>query len=684
MDMGVRVVVVVMIVIMPVVMPVVMIVTVIVIGADAAHMMMMTGLGRALLAFVADNLFAVFAQLAVHGRLTVQDLEGPFDETIHHQRMVVQIGRFQNFQIGMGLGRFLRLGIDPLDQNTGEQKIGEDDDATEPQPRHPCQGLIHQRIGDAGKGDLGPAETHAFPQHARHLGNVGIGVRVIGAAPNHQQQGIFAADAVAPLGLGFLDALAGGGQQLGIDGQFPAITDIQIGIGGGKGIDFPRQVVLDVTRGEQHAGHRQNAADTLRFQRFKAVADDGPSEFQKAAFNPELGQPRFQCFRQRLEFRHRLSIAATMAAQHKSDCIAHILGPCLRGKAVRVITVSRPKVTDYRGSAVDPQRQCRMVWPMLSLPLILAAGLAGDALLGEMTPLFRRIPHPVVAVGHVIDWADRHLNRPERGSTALKARGILVALALPVSTAALGYVLHGLAHELPYGWLIEAFCIAVLVAQNSLYSHVRQVSTALKVGGVDAGRTSVARIVGRDVAQLDRHGVARASVESLAENFADGVVAPVFWYVVAGLPGLLAAKTINTLDSMIGHRSPSYLHFGWASARLDDVINLIPARLSALLLVLACIFAPTGSPSRAARITWADCGNHPSPNSGWPEAAMAGGLDFSLGGPRAYTGGVREGQWIGKGRAMLEPADIDRALLVFTVACLLNAALALEVLGWLG
>ena len=317
---------------------------------------------------------------------------------------------------------------------------------------------------------------------------------------------------------------------------------------------------------------------------------------------------------------------------------------------------------------------------MIPSSLILTVGLLGDAALGEMGPLFRLIPHPVVMAGGLIEWCDRHLNRPGRSAASLRNRGIATALLLVGLAAGLGFLLHLAALVLPYGWIIEAFVIAVLVAQRSLYSHVRDVVKALKKGGVEDGRPMVARIVGRDVTRLDLHGVARAAIESLAENFADGVVAPIFWYVLLGLPGLLGYKMLNTLDSMVGYRSPHYLHFGWASARLDDVANLLPARLAGLIMSLAVIFSPGGNPFKALTTMKSDARRHPSPNSGWPEAAMAGGLGLALGGPRTYQGGIVEGQWIGSGRAMAQAFDIERALITFIAACLINAGLAIEVL----
>jgi adenosylcobinamide-phosphate synthase len=201
---------------------------------------------------------------------------------------------------------------------------------------------------------------------------------------------------------------------------------------------------------------------------------------------------------------------------------------------------------------------------------------------------------------------------------------------------------------------------------------------------LEAGRFAVSRIVGRDPQSLDAHGVARAAIESLAENFSDAVVAPVFWYVLLGLPGLLAYKAVNTLDSMVGYRDDRYRDFGWASARLDDLLNLIPARLSGLILSVAALFAPRGNPFRAAITMVRDARHHRSPNSGWPEAAMAGALDLALGGPRKYPGLTVTESWMGKGRAMANVADIDRALVLFTAACVIDAGLVVGLLWLVG
>ncbi|WP_096704622.1 adenosylcobinamide-phosphate synthase CbiB [Magnetospirillum sp. 15-1] len=304
--------------------------------------------------------------------------------------------------------------------------------------------------------------------------------------------------------------------------------------------------------------------------------------------------------------------------------------------------------------------------------MLLFMAIAVDAALGEMGPLFRLLPHPVVLIGRLIGALDRRLNRPERSEADRRRRGILVALGLSVVALGTGAVIAFLARTLPHAWLFEVFVAATLLAQRSLFEHVHDVAVALKDNGLEAGRYAVSRIVGRDPQSLDSHGVVRAAVESLAENFGDGVVAPVFWYALLGLPGLLLYKTINTADSMIGHRNDKYRAFGMASARLDDALNLIPARLAGLLLILAAPFVPRGRPWGALVTMLRDAGHHRSPNSGWPEAAAAGALDLALGGPRKYPGLVVDEKWIGTGRARAETSDIQRALHLYTVACLLQ------------
>jgi adenosylcobinamide-phosphate synthase len=309
-----------------------------------------------------------------------------------------------------------------------------------------------------------------------------------------------------------------------------------------------------------------------------------------------------------------------------------------------------------------------------TLGLLLLALLL-DAVFGEMPLLFRLVPHPVVLIGRAIAAADRRLNRIERSERARLIRGGLVTLVLVAAAAAIGAAIHWVAVLLPFGWFLELFVMTALIAQRSLYDHVRAVAAGLRENGLAGGRAAVAHIVGRDPSQLDEHGVCRAAIESLAENFSDGVAAPVFWTALFGLPGLLAYKTINTLDSMIGHKTPRYLYFGRVAARLDDVANWIPARLSGLILAAAAAFMPGARPLAALRTMAADAAKHRSPNAGWPEAAVAGALDLALAGPRRYPEMTVNDPWIGGGRARATVADIAAALRLYVVACILDAAL---------
>ena len=301
--------------------------------------------------------------------------------------------------------------------------------------------------------------------------------------------------------------------------------------------------------------------------------------------------------------------------------------------------------------------------------LVLFAALLLDAGIGDAPGVFRRLPHPVVLIGRAIAWFDRRLNREERSEAARRARGVFTVMLLIIAAALVGLLLERLSRAVAVGWLIELLVIAVLVAQRSLFEHVRAVAEALADKGLHAGREAVRHIVGRDPMSLDDHGVARAGIESLAENFSDGVVAPVFWTILFGLPGLFVYKTANTLDSMIGHLSPRYRSFGWAAARLDDALNLVPARLAGLLIAVAAALTPQARGGAALRTMLRDAAKHRSPNAGWPEAAIAGALGLALAGPRHYAARIVEDPWIGDGRARATAADIYRALLVYVVAC---------------
>ncbi|MBI3499607.1 MAG: cobalamin biosynthesis protein CobD [Proteobacteria bacterium] len=311
---------------------------------------------------------------------------------------------------------------------------------------------------------------------------------------------------------------------------------------------------------------------------------------------------------------------------------------------------------------------------------LLLLALAIDAYVGELPFLFRYVPHPVVLIGNTIGWFDRRLNRITRGERDRFWRGVATAAILTGAAVALGLGLQWLSTRSKLGLIVALFLMVTLVAQRSLYDHVEAVRRALAEDGLAAARIQVSRIVGRDPNQLDEHGVARAAIESLAENFSDGVVAPVLWTAVFGLPGLFLYKTANTLDSMIGHRSPRYEHFGKAAARLDDALNLVPARLSGLIIASAALFAPGARPLAALATMGRDAGSHRSVNAGWPEAAMAGALGLALAGPRRYPELVVNDPWIGGGRARATHQDIRRALNLYVIACLIDAGLVAALL----
>jgi adenosylcobinamide-phosphate synthase len=280
--------------------------------------------------------------------------------------------------------------------------------------------------------------------------------------------------------------------------------------------------------------------------------------------------------------------------------------------------------------------------------LLLAAALLIDRAVGDPPRLWRRIPHPIVVIGRLLDWSEQRLNNPTISFAARRRHGALAMLALVAAAGALGTALTFGLNAVPFGVALEALLVAIFFAQKSLLDHVTAVEQGFATGGIAGGRRAVAHIVGRDVTELDGAGVACAAIESAAENFSDGVVAPAFWYALLGLPGLLVFKLVNTADSMHGHRTPRYEAFGWAAARLDDLLNFIPARLSAGLIALAGGLAGC-SVRLAMGAALRDAPKHKSPNAGWPEAALAGALGLALGGPRRYGEIAVAGVWLNAG-----------------------------------
>lgn len=311
------------------------------------------------------------------------------------------------------------------------------------------------------------------------------------------------------------------------------------------------------------------------------------------------------------------------------------------------------------------------------------AAMISDLCLGYPDRVWRAVGHPVSWIGRLIGVLERTLNRgPDARRRALGALALAVAVA---AAAGVGLALASLARGWP-GFLLVAVLAGTLIAQRSLARHVAEVAEALEQRGTAAGRQAVARIVGRDVASLDEAGVARAAIESLAENFSDGIVAPVLWLALGGLPAAAAYKAINTADSMIGHRSERYRAFGWSAARLDDLVNLPASRLAAALVATGAGMLPGASAAGAWRTVRRDARHHRSPNAGWPEAAVAGALGFALAGPRRYGGQLVEDAFMGAGRRELGAADIRRALRLFWVAdgLLLGLLAVWALVSWTG
>ena len=296
-----------------------------------------------------------------------------------------------------------------------------------------------------------------------------------------------------------------------------------------------------------------------------------------------------------------------------------------------------------------------------------------ERLVGYPNALVARIGHPVMWMGRLIAGLDLRLNIGDRR----RQRGVLALIVLLAVTALATVPLALALRSIPFGWAVEAILASSLLAQKSLRDAVRAVAVALS-RSLDEGRRAVSHIVGRDPQALDQAGVSRAAIESLAESTSDGVIAPLFFLLLGGLPGIALYKAVNTADSMIGHKTERHLQFGWAAARFDDLLNLIPARLTALLIAGAAFFVKGAHPEAAWSTALSDAKKHESPNAGWPEAAFAGALDLKLGGPRSYDGEVVDRPSFGTGRPDLGPADIERALGLY--AATLNVALAVTAL----
>ncbi|HEV3395674.1 MAG TPA: adenosylcobinamide-phosphate synthase CbiB [Xanthobacteraceae bacterium] len=298
-----------------------------------------------------------------------------------------------------------------------------------------------------------------------------------------------------------------------------------------------------------------------------------------------------------------------------------------------------------------------------------------EAALGYPPPLLRAIGHPVTWIGAIIGALERRFNRSAASPAARRAAGLAGLATVTGLVGAVAFAIERTLLPLPFGMLGVALLASTLIAQRSLHDHVARVACALEQNGLGGGRAAVAHIVGRDPDALDEAGVARAAIESLAENFSDGVVAPVFWLALGGLAAGAAYKAVNTADSMVGHRTDRFAAFGWAAARLDDLVNLPASRLTALLLIAAAGTTPGASAVESLRTVRRDARRHRSPNAGYPEAAMAGALGLALAGPRIYGGIQIDDALMGDGRREATAADIRAALALYRRADALLIAL---------
>lgn len=309
----------------------------------------------------------------------------------------------------------------------------------------------------------------------------------------------------------------------------------------------------------------------------------------------------------------------------------------------------------------------------MNMAAILLVAMGIEAVVGWPDRLHKIVGHPVTWIGRLISFLDQALNHKDAAPLLLRVYGLVTTLLVVGSAVAIAWMIARHLPDGPLGILLGGILAWPLLATRSLFDHVQAVARPLERDDLAEARAAVAQIVGRDPAQLDPPDVARAALESLAENTSDGIVAPIFWGLLLGLPGLAAYKAVNTLDSMIGHRTPRHHAFGWAAARLDDVANLLPARLTGAIFAII-----SGRIADAVTCMWRDAHRHRSPNAGWPEAAMAGALGVRLSGPRSYAGGIADEPWLNAGARDAEPVDLQRGLSLYLRAMLLlSAALAL-------
>lgn len=316
---------------------------------------------------------------------------------------------------------------------------------------------------------------------------------------------------------------------------------------------------------------------------------------------------------------------------------------------------------------------------------ILLAALIVDALFGEPTWIYRRVPHPAVLIGQLVGWLDHRFNRSDDRPERRRVVGIFTLIILILFCACIAVAIEVTIFAILPSFLSVvtlALIASTQLAARSLLDHVKAVRSALLSSNIEDARLALSQIVGRDTKSLDQSEIRRAAIESLAENFSDGVIAPTFWFLISGLPGIVFYKAVNTADSMIGHRSDRYREYGWAAARLDDLLNWVPARLATGLIASAAFLVKGAASANAFKAAFRDASKHVSPNAGWPEAAIAGACGLKLGGPRNYGTEAMDGAWLGDGRSDVTDHDFKRALQIVQVSWLVLLILALAY--WFG
>ena len=293
-----------------------------------------------------------------------------------------------------------------------------------------------------------------------------------------------------------------------------------------------------------------------------------------------------------------------------------------------------------------------------------ALALLAERIFGYPKPLYQTIGHPVEWIGKLLAALEIALYDSEAEPMQARLRGAVTLIALVIAAAVPTILISSVLSHFNYGWIIEALLATTLIAQHSLHEHVSAVGKGLDISLAE-GRKAVSMIVGRDPAALDESGVVKGALESLAENTSDGIVAPVFWFALLGLPGIAIYKVINTADSMIGHKSERFIDFGWAAARLDDLVNLPASRLTGLMFAGAAAWNDKVRGKIALQAMWRDAPKHNSPNAGWPESALAASLGVKFGGPRRYDGSLVDLPWMGEGRETLNRDDIRKGLRLY-------------------